>query len=134
MSWKKIMKIWTDRATKCSICGRPHYIAHISKIPEDKRKKLEFMKCYLPVHPKDLARGVKGYLGSYIEKEGDKEYTVDVYDYPISMKKAYIEISMKAKEEKQPEKEEIDSEDSYENYELFQQLDTEPYFSGEEDP
>lgn len=131
MSWKQILRAWTDRTTKCSVCGRPHYIAHISKIPQKAKKSLKPFPCHLPIHP--AMKGHEGYLGSYVLKEGRKEYTVDVYDYPISMKKAYITIGRKAKEEKQPEKEEIDSEDPYENYELFQQMDTEPYFSGEEE-
>ena len=96
MSFKDILKLWTDRTTRCSHCGRPHCIANYSLLPQKLRKKLKPMKCHLPVHPRDLKQGCRAYIGSYVLKEGDKEYTVDVYDYDINTMTYYLTLGKRA--------------------------------------
>jgi len=117
MTWKEIIRVWTDRTTKCSICGRPHYIANLSLIPEEAKKSLKPMECHLPIHPRNLKEGCRGYIGSYIIKEGEVAYTCDVYDFPISMKQAYLEISIGARREKKVEEEKENLAETMKAYE-----------------
>ena len=119
MKIKEICKIWTDRTTCCSVCHRPHYIANYKTLPENIKKKLKPFSCALPIHPKDLKHGCRGYCGSYV-KEG---YTIDVFDFDVNSRTYVIDLFKRSKKEKEEDSLEEIIEESWEA--IFQYEDEE---------
>jgi len=107
MNTKEILRIWNNRTTECSECGNAHYIANLNSLEEKFKKKLKPMKCHLPIHPKDLKQGCRGYIGSYEEEN----HTVDVYDFDINSRTYVIDLFKRSKKEKEDSEEKLIEEE-----------------------
>ena len=122
---QKEIDSYLQKFQKCKFCGRQHKIVEEDSLPQKLRKrKLPSVRCHLR-HA--------FYRGSY-EKNGN---IYDVFNAREHLKKLGI-ISEKEEfyvitigEQNEEFKEVETSEEPYENYELLQQIDTDPYFNGE---
>jgi len=104
---EKIISEVSNRLNRCSVCGHPHRIAHLHRIPDT---KLIQYSCHLKFN---------GYIGSFL----DGDILVDVYAFPVSYHKVVLEIINKAKREDEVqdnleaeyEQYQIEDEDDYED-------------------
>jgi len=103
---EKIISEVSNRLNRCSVCGHPHRIGHIHRIPSD--QKLSQYACHLKF---------SGYIGSFL----DGDVLIDVFSYPISYHAYVIDIIDKAKKEDEIE-ENLEAE-----YEQFQIDDEDDY-------
>jgi hypothetical protein len=81
---EKIVSEVSNRLTRCSICGHPHRIAHLHRIPSD--TELGQYSCHLKFND---------YIGSFL----DGDILVDVYAFPVHYKRYVLEIVDRAKKE-----------------------------------
>lgn len=116
---------------QCPYCQRIHSIAEWERLPKElKKRKLKPLRCRLR-HSQ--------YLGSFVTKDNR---VIDVFNMREKLREegiipeeetTYVLMLSMGEPNEVFEEIETEEEEPFEDYELFQQMDYESYYSGEEE-